>query len=971
VPRLIVLDAMNLTYRAYHALLMRDKVDPSKWVPLRNSRGEATNAILGFANTVLKIRREEQPDYWVLAWDGPGPTFRHERYAEYKATRKPMPDDLLPQIEPVERMAQALGLPVIEIPGMEADDVMATLARRGERDGFDVVLVSGDKDLMQLVSDKIQVLAPLRRGDDYAWIDRAAVVQKWGVPPERVVDVLALLGDTIDNVPGVPGIGEKTADELMRAYGSLEGIYENLAAISKKAVKSRLEAGRESAFLSRELIALKTDLELPFGWEDLRVRPIRRSALTALTRRYEMTAFEKRALELAVGDEEAGAVAPGRDPGRRGRVDSQTVAPELAPAEPEFAESDPAFAPAPAPVDPADLRPFVSGPVAAGAIQGALDLFAPVATAEPGLDPAALLAAAADVVARAAHGLAVVPLADRGGRLVGLALAAADTAAVYLPIAHEHGGNLDLDAVRARIGAALADPSVPKLGGDLKRAAHRLERAGIPLGGLEFDAHVASFLLDPERAHDLASLARDAIGVALPPLAAPAAPRGKPAPDVSSVPADVMGPAVAAHAAALIPLAEALRAQLEARDQWRLYQDLERPLIRVLLDMERAGIAVDRALLEDMGARAAADLARLEQELFAIAGGPLNLQSGPQLAQVLFEKLQLKAGRRTKTGFSTDQAVLEELARAHPFPARLLEYRALAKLKSTYLDALPLAIDPRDRRVHTSYDQAGAATGRLSSHDPNLQNIPMRTEQGRAIRRAFIALPGAVLVSADYSQIELRVMAHLSGDPQLREAFTSGEDVHASTARRVFKVTGDLDPGLRARAKIVNFGVMYGMGPRSLSQQMDIPLTEAQDFIRRYFETFSGVRTFLDHTLEEGRRRGFVATVLGRRRYLAELTSPHGGERSNAERAAINAPIQGSAADIVKLAMVKVHHALMGSYPSARLLLQVHDELLFECPEQEAEAVSEVVRVTMETCFPLRVPLQVSVGCGRTWFDAH
>jgi DNA polymerase-1 len=574
-------------------------------------------------------------------------------------------------------------------------------------------------------------------------------------------------------------------------------------------------------------------------------------------------------------------------------------------------------------------------------------------------------------MAQAAQGLAVLPVAARDGRLVGLALAAGDSAPVYLPIAHETGACVSVDAVRARIGPALADPALPKLGSDLKRAAHRLEGAGLALDGLEFDAHVASFLLDPERPYDLASLARDALGVALPPIAAPVAPRGKPAPDLPSVSPEVIGPAAAAHAAALLPLREALRAQLEARDQWQLYRDLERPLIGVLLDMERAGILVDRALLADMSARAATDLAQLEQQLFAMAGGPLNLQSGPQLSQVLFERLQLKAGRRTKTGFSTDQAVLEELAHEHPFPARLLEYRALAKLKSTYHDALPVAIDPRDGRIHTTYEQAGAATGRLASSDPNLQNIPMRTEQGRAIRRAFVAAPGSVLVSADYSQIELRVMAHLSGDAQLCEAFASGEDVHASTARRVFKVTGDLDPALRSRAKIVNFGVMYGMGPRSLSQQMGLTMAEAQEFIRRYFETFASVRTFLDRTVEEGRRRGYVATVLGRRRYLPELASAHGGERSNAERAAINAPIQGSAADIVKLAMLRVHDALKHHGPSARLLLQVHDELLIECSEADAGAVSATVRAAMESSFPLRVPLTVSVGHGRTWFDVH
>ena len=999
MARLFVLDALNLTYRAYHALLSpkseaeieeerRRHPDrkPSAWGPLKTSRGEASNAILGFANTVLKIRREEEPDLWALAWDGPGPTFRHQRYGEYKATRKPMPDDLLSQIEPVERMAQALGLPVIEVPGVEADDVMATLARRAEREGHEVVLVTGDKDLVQLVNERVKVLAPLRRGDDYAWIDRSAVIQKWGVPPERVPDVLALLGDTIDNVPGVPGIGEKTADELMRAYGSLEGIYEHLAEIKKPSIRARLEANRAQAFLSRELVTVRTDCELPVTWEDLAVRPIRRDALREITNRYELAGLEKRALSLAVPDEQAGEPARGR----RGAAPSRTSTSE--PATEPTAEGMPtateaasdlvrmheAAAAQDAPLRPAmtlerrapaDEAPRARRSPSSGAMT--LDLFE---AAPLPVDLESLEAAVHEVRSRAIHGLALVPVADgvdpRRARLIGLAIAARDGSAAYLPVAHDGGPNFDLEKVRGWLAPALADPQVRKLGVDLKRDAHLLEGAGMPLRGLSFDARVVSFLCDAERAHDLPSLARDALGLALPPLL-PEGPRGRAAPGPGAWPVERVAASATAWAAALPRLNDALRAQLEGRDQWRLYETLERPLIRVLFEMESIGVAVDRSRLGEMAARAGEEIARLETELYALAGGPLNLNSGPQLAQTLFERLGLKAGRRTKTGFSTDQAVLEELARAHPFPARLLEYRALAKLKSTYLDALPLAVDARDGRVHTSFDQAGAATGRISSYDPNLQNIPMRTTQGREIRRAFVAPPGRTLIGADYSQIELRVMAHLSGDEGLRRAFASGEDIHASTARRVFGVSGELDPALRARAKIVNFGIMYGMGPRSLSQQMGLSLAEAQEFIRRYFQAFAGVRRFLDRTLEEGRRNGYVQTLLGRRRYLPGLSSAHGAERSFAERAAINAPIQGSAADLVKLAMIRARRALKIDHPTARLLLQVHDELLFEADAAEAEAVAARVKSEMESAYALEVPLLVSVGRGASWFDVH
>jgi DNA polymerase-1 len=968
MPRLFVLDAMGLAYRAYHAIRTR-RIQPDGsvvWEPLRNRRGEPTNAVFGFANTVIKIRRDEKPDYWALAWDGPGATERHRLYEDYKAHRPPTPDDLLAQIPVIEDVARALGLPILEVLGQEADDVMATLAVRGAADGFEVVLVTSDKDMIPLVGDHVRLWGPAGRGDDYVWTDRDAVVAKWGVPPERVRDVLALMGDSVDNVPGVPGVGEKTAVELMRQFGSIETMYERLAEVKRESLRRRLERHRDQLMLSRRLVTVKTDCELPVTWPELVCGPLRRDELLDLARRHDLARLERLAMESGAAPAEAEPPPVGRDASRRGTV-SETPAPGVRLAAPSGA---PRPGPAPAPAGPPAAAPPARRDVSPAPAQAMLDLWGP-ADARAAKDLASIVERLHQVRARSIHGVAVLPVAEAGdprtARLAGLALAALDGTHVYVPLAHAAGPNLAPDRAREYLAPMLADPATPKTGHDLKRDLHVLAGAGYVLDGLEFDVHLGSFLLDPEREHGLPALARDVLGAALPEPADARAARAPAALPVAAV-AEWAGPAVAA----LVPLAAALRAQLEAREQETLYRTLEHPLIPVLRDMESAGIRVDLPLLEAMSARAGADMARLETELFALAGGPLNLNSGPQLARVLFETLGLQPSRRTKTGYSTDQAVLEELAAGHAFPARLLEYRALAKLKSTYLDALPQVVDPRDGRVHTTFHQAGAATGRLSSSDPNLQNIPMRSPQGREIRRAFTAASGCVLVGADYSQIELRVMAHLSGDPGLIEAFERGEDVHASTARRVFGVaSGELDPALRARAKIVNFGIMYGMGARSLSAQMGISLADAQEFIRGYFRAFSRVRDFLDSTVEEARRRGYVQTLFGRRRYLPGLDGAGGAARALAERVAINTPIQGSAADLVKLAMERVHAALKGAVPSARLLLQVHDELLLECAADDAEVVERIVRSEMEGCFPLRVPLVVSVGRGPTWFDVH
>ncbi len=947
MPRLVVLDALGLAYRAYYAFIGR---------PLINSRRENTSAIFGFGNMAMKFRREQKPDLWALAWDGPGPTFRHEMYPDYKAHRPPMPEDLASQLSPIEELSQCLGLPVIEKPGMEADDVMATLARLGGEAGLEVVLVTGDKDMLQVVNDRVTVLAPQGRGDEWARMDADAVRAKWGVGPEGIRDVLALMGDSSDNIPGVPGVGEKTAVELMKTFGTLDALYERLAEVSRPALRKKLEENRALALLSRELATVRADLDLGLSLDDLKRAPIRREALQAFAKRWEIRRLEAIAGEEGVEDAAAGAPVAARPAERRGRAAEQAEAP----ADPGFGR--PAFAPPTAPL-PAALAAPAQGDLFTAAIEAGPD-------AGPSLEQ--LATKLHEVRARALHGVAIVPVVlpgpPRHAALVGFALGTRDGSTAYVPLAHEGGPNFELKQVRDWLSPMLADAGAGKVALDLKAAMHAFRAHQLPLAGGAFDLHVASFLCDPARTHTLEALARDALGVALEPIEPPAV-RGRARTGPGALPVAAVAAAAERMAAACWPLVEALRAQLESREQWALYATLEHPLIEVLASMERAGVALAPGVLAEMSAASGGELAALEQRLHALAGEPINLASGPQLARVLFETLKLPAGRKTKTGYSTDSEVLESLSPLHEFPRLLLEWRALAKLKSTYLDALPQAVDPADGRVHTTFEQTGAATGRLASLDPNLQNIPMRTLQGRAIRRAFVAAPGHVLIGADYSQIELRVMAHLSQDPGLMEAFASGEDVHASTARRVFKLDGDVPPELRARAKIVNFGVMYGMGARSLAQQMGLELAEAKAFIEGYFSAYAGVRRYLDRTLEEAREKGFVQTLLGRRRWLPQLRGG-GLERSMAERAAINTPIQGSAADLVKLAMLRVHSALSRA-GRARLLLQVHDELIVECPAADAASVAERVRAEMEGCYHLSVPLTVSVGTGATWFDVH
>jgi len=856
-PRLYLIDASGYVYRAFHAL-------PA----LGTSRGLPTNAVYGFTNMIAKLLREERPQHLAAVFDLPGETFRDRLYADYKATRAPVPDELRPQIGYVRKVVAALRLPVVEVPGVEADDVIGTLARQASLAGLETVLVTGDKDLMQLVDERTTWFDTMR--------DRrygpAEVRERFGVEPALVADVLGLMGDPIDNIPGVSGIGEKTAAALVRELGPVEHILEHLDAVERsgvrgaKKIRDTLAREAETARLSKRLAVIRCDLPLTLDLDALRWEGPDVELLRPLFAELEFTSLLR---DLAPGG----------------------AAPE---------------------VEYVTVR-------SAGEIRAAL---APLAAA------------------------GAVAMAPVGERLEALALAGPSGPVVLLA---EPGAPGALDA----LAPLVSDPGVAKLGADLKALRVGLARRGVALAGPPFDLALASYCLNPSRAeHGVAALAEELLGSAR---------------DDGDDPARAACRAArAAHA--LRPL---LEERLRAHAMDRLFHELEMPLAEVLAEMELAGVLVDVAVLRALSAEFAATLERLMAEIYVLSGGEFNINSPPQLRSVLFERLGIspRGVRRGKTGLSTDEAVLTRLAEQHPLPAKILDYRGLSKLKSTYVDALPALVDPATGRIHTSFNQTVAATGRLSSSDPNLQNIPIRSEEGRRIRAAFVAAPGHRLMSADYSQIELRVLAHLAEDRALIDAFTSGEDIHARTAAEVF---ADRPPAEGRRlAKVMNYGIVYGMGAARAARELGVSQAAAAAYIERYLGRYPGVRAFIDTTIAGARARGWVTTVLGRRRYLPELGARDPAVRQFAERAATNTPIQGSAADLIKLAMLEVRRRLAAAGGGARLLLQVHDELVLEVPTDRLDEVASTVRDAMEGVFPLRVPLEVAVRHGANWTEAH
>jgi DNA polymerase-1 len=898
MPTLTLIDGSGFVFRAYHAL-----------PHLSTTKGVPTNAVYGFTTMLLKALREHAPTHVALVFDASRRSFRHALDASYKANRPEAPDDLARQFPLVRDVARALNVHMLEEEGVEADDVIGTLACRAREQGWEVVIVTGDKDFAQLVDERVSLYDPMAEATGRGgWTARAEVEKKMGVPPEQVVEYQAILGDKIDNIPGIPGVGEVTAAALIRKFGSVEEMLrrpdEIPAAVARggERLKEKVLANTERLRLNRKLVELRCDMALP----------------------YEPAAFERRAIDAE------------RTRALFSELEFSRLLKDL-PAPPPTARRER--------TEVVLTRAGLDEAVQVARAAGAAGLHAEVAGERPRTDP-----------------------------VYGIALAAAGRA-FYVPLAHRYLGapqQLSVEEVREALRPLLEDPDVAKHAHGLKHETHAFASLGLALAGPGVDTEIASRLLLPtRREHALVDVARERLSCELPAVEAPAAgKRGARTPPwdlaVEQV-AAVAGPC----AAVLEDLATTLRRSLADEGLSRLYDEVERPLVPILARMERAGIGVDTSAMDAMSAEFGASMRDLETRIHAAAGRAFNIASTRELAHVLFEELKLPVLKRLKTGPSTDQDVLERLAEQSQVPALVLEHRSLSKLKGTYVDALPHLVES-DGRIHTTFHQGGAATGRLSSSDPNLQNIPIRTELSKRIRAAFVAPPGRLLLSADYSQVELRILAHFAEDPALLEAFRRGEDVHAATAAETFGVARDAVTGDQRRiAKVLNFGIAYGLSAFGLSQRLDMPPGEAQSIIDRYFTRYAAVKRWLDATVARARAEGEVRTLFGRKRALPELMSRNPALRQGSERMAVNTPIQGTAADLVKIAMIRVDGALAREGLDAQLLLQVHDELVLEVSEADAPRLAELVRTEMGAAGQLAVPLEVDVGQGKTWAEAH
>ncbi len=939
--RLFLLDGMGLVYRAYYSFAGR---------PLRNSKGENTSAAYGFASTLMKILDDERPDHVAVVFDTKEPTFRHELFPEYKATRDAMPEDMVPQLGWIKDIVRALQAPLLELPGFEADDIIGTLARAAEREGIQTYIVTADKDMMQLVSPTITMLRPSKVATELEIVQAEGVREKFGVTPEQVIDVLALTGDASDNVPGVKGVGEKTAIPLIQQWGSLENLYDHVQEVPQKGVREKLIAHRETAFLSKRLVTIDTAVPIALGVHDLRAQQPDIDRLRSIFTRLEFKALL----------------------GRIGGTVTQAVTDAPAPA-----PAGTATAPAPA----EDLSPVTT-------ISEDQHTYHCVTSTAALKDLCARLKKASSF----AFDTETTSTDAMQAALVGCSFCIEPREAWYIPVLQttpsrsatdlfgttqpsgtpaSPGPGLPLDQVITALRPILEDPNKQIVGQNAKYDMLVMRNHGITMHPPSFDTMVAGYLLRADGQHSLDSLALETFRyrmVSFDDLTG----TGKNRIAITEVPVAQLADYAAEDADFTRRLRDAQEPRLKQEELLTLATTIEFPLIAVLASMEFEGVRLNVDHLAAMSRDIEKQVTALVATIHGHAGAPFNINSTQQLGEVLFQQLKLPAVKKTKTGYSTDVSVLEGLQGQHPIIDALLEYRQLTKLKSTYVDALPALLHPRTGRLHTSFNQAVAATGRLSSSDPNLQNIPVRTDLGREIRRAFIPREdGWSILAADYSQIELRVMAHISGDPGLREAFINDEDIHATTAARVFGVAAkDVSRDMRRKAKEVNFGIMYGIGPFGLANRIGITQTEAKEIIARYFDRFPGVKQYIQDTLEQARTRGFVQTLHGRRRYLPEITSKNQNIRGNAERQAINMPIQGTAADMIKIAMVNLHAALVAGGHATRLLLQVHDELICEVPARETAVMKTMVPDVMAKAMPLAVPVKVDAGIGPNWLEA-
>jgi len=912
--RLVLLDGHALAYRAFHAL-------PAT---LTGPSGELTNAVYGFTAMLLKVLQDVHPDYIAVAFDV-GRTFRHDQFPDYKAHRAATPEELHTQMARIRELVSAFNIPIFTQEGYEADDVLGTLAHKAAEKGVETIIVTGDSDIFQLIEPDVKVMITGRRYSDTTIYDEERIAERYGLRPDQLIDFKALVGDTSDNIPGVRGIGAKTAARLLQQFGTLQAIYDHLDEVPSASVRKKLEAGRDDAFLSRDLVTIRRDLALQLDLDACKTRDFDRN----------------RVLELF------------RELGFRSLVDRLPSSPEGEKAREE-----------PSPETTPTRYQLISN-------------VEELVTLRKRLEQAETIALDVETTATDAM----------QAKLVGLALSPAAGEAYYLPLAHRGGPqqsllepanptdapNLDAERVHAELAGVLTDPQRPKIAHNGKYDLTVLTRHGFDVHPLAGDTMIAAWLLNPaSRGLGLKALAWERLGVEMTPISELIG-KGKKQITIDQVPLEKVVTYACADVDMTLRLSPRLADELREKGLWDLYADVEMPLVPVLMRMEMHGVMLDVEFLHEMSQELGHRLDELEEQICALAGHRFNINSTPQLRTVLFDELGLPVIHRTKTGPSTDARTLEALKDQHEIVALLLEHRQLSKLRSTYVDALPRLVNPETGRLHTSYKQTGTETGRLSSADPNLQNIPIRTPLGRKIRRSFIAPPGHQLVSADYSQVELRVLAHLSGDENLQAAFLRGEDIHARTAADILDIDiKKVTPDQRRLAKTINFGIVYGMGEYGLAQRTELNQEEARQFIESYFARYPGVKDYLDAVKKQARENGYVETILGRRRYFPELRSGSragGMVRRAAERAAINMPVQGSAADIMKLAMLHMDRELRERGLRSTMILQVHDELVFEAPDDEADTVAALARQVMSQAYELTVPLKVDVEVGSNWRD--
>ena len=885
-PDLYIIDGNSYIYRAFYAIRN-----------LSTSSGLPTNAVFGFANMLLKVIKEKSPDMVAIAFDPKGPTRRHTEFQDYKAHRPPMPRDLVPQIPYIHKLVEAFRIPVFIQEGQEADDMIATLARKAESAGVGVTIVTGDKDLLQLVGPNIKVYDTLKE-KVYGPED---VEERFGVPPERMVEIMGLMGDASDNIPGVPGIGEKTARTLIQKHGTIETLLAHAHEITRPKLRQSLMENAHLARLSRELARLHDDVPIRVDYDALKAKEPDNPALLALLRTLEFPSLLKYVTQEPEKEKHYVTVLE--------EAQLQNLIRALSTTE-EFCF---------------DTETTSRDAMLAG--------------------------------------------------LVGVSFSLKPHEAFYLPLGHAYLNapeQIDLEHALAALKPVFANPAIRKIGQNMKYDLLVLGHYGIEVKGIYFDTMIASYLLNPGRpSHSLDALALEFLNYKTTTYSDVTGSGKKQigfhevdiktATDYSGEDADIT-----------LRLKQLLAPGLKEQSLEKLFRDIEMPLMEVLVDMERTGVKINAGFLAALSKRLEKETAKIIKTIYELAGAEFNINSTKQLADILFVKLQLMPTKRTKTGFSTNVDVLEELAHLHPLPAEILKYRTLAKLKSTYIDALPAMINPKTGRLHTSFNQTVTATGRLSSSDPNLQNIPIRTGVGREIRQAFIAESGASLLSADYSQIELRVLAHMSADPGLIQTFIEDQDVHTRTASEIFGLPPDeITPEMRRKAKAVNFGIVYGISAFGLAQDIGVSNSEAKRYIDSYFSRYPKVREFIDSTVRDARINGYVMTLFGRRRFIPELSSSVVAVRNFGERTAVNTPIQGSAADLIKLAMIQIQRRLYREQLRSKMILQVHDELVFEVPDDEIELMKKLVQDEMEGVVTLAVPVRVDMGVGKNWDEAH